>query len=195
MYITGIRKINSIENLKPKNYYHSRGNRNNNGLYEQSKNKEQQQEKIFQVYIEESQKVVERDKKAEDEKNVRQINQITVENKPLMQKHVETTQARLQKAQKAYNMENKSARTKMEETNNESIIEEVQAEKNEVQPKTKKEEVKEFKESLSPKEEKSDYDLAFEKFERMLVMKKARENMENMKKAKKENKDDELGKD
>ena len=173
MHITGVRKINSIENLKPKNYYHSRGNRNNNGLYEQSKNKEQQQEKIFQAYIEESQKVVERDKKTEDEKNVRQINRITVENKPLMQKHVETAQ----------------------ENDNERIKKEIQTEESEIQPKTKKEEVKEFKESLSSKQEKSDYDLAFEKFERMLVMKKAKENIENQKKSKRENKEDELDKD
>ena len=185
MHITGVRKINSIENLKPKNYYHSRGNRNNNGLYEQSKNKEQQQEKIFQAYIEESQKVVERDKKTEDEKNVRQINRITVENKPLMQKHVETAQARLQKAQKAYNMKNKSVRTENKENDNERIKKEIQTEESEIQPKTKKEEVKEFKESLSSKQEKSDYDLAFEKFERMLVMKKAKENIENQKKVKK----------
>ena len=58
---------------------------------------------------------MERDKKTEDEKNVRQINQITVENKPLMQKHGETAQARLQKAQKAYNMKNKSVRTENKE--------------------------------------------------------------------------------
>lgn len=195
MHITGVRKINSIENLKPKNYYHSRGNRNNKALYEEHKNKEQQEDKNSQTYIEKVQKVVKREEKTENENNVRQFNQITVENKPIMQKHEESAQARLLKAQKAYSMKNNSGRTENKENDNESITEEVQIEEGEVQPKTKKEEVREFKESLSAKEEKSDYDLAFEKFERMLVMKKAKENMENQKKAKRENKEDELDKD
>jgi|GEM_PF-5954153 len=191
MIIRGISKVGRIENLKPVNYY-GRENDKNSSFTELKKDKKGKQ--FFEDKLKEKMQQLDNKKSDEEKENVKivssraHIKNIILSQKPIMPKHEENAQARMQKAQKAYNMENKSARTKMEETNNESIIEEVQS-------KTKKEEVKEFKESLSSIQEKSDYDLAFEKFERMLVMKKAKENIENQKKSKRENKEDELDKD
>lgn len=130
MIIRGISKVGRIENLKPVNYY-GRENDKNSSFTELKKDKKGEQ--FFEDKLKEKMQQLDNKKSDEEKENVKivssraHIKNIILSQKPIMPKHEENAQARMQKAQKAYNMENKSARTKMEETNNESIIEEVQS--------------------------------------------------------------------